>query len=243
MAAWAAAAERRPAPAGAAGSAARWGWRLCRRSSGLAERRRVPVALAALVACGLGCAGGPVAGADAGGATGDGAAALVGADGVAVDGAAGRGAGAGEVTAADGAPAGCPAPFLQLGTNAESKATPADFVALADGAEMPVTLGPQGLWMVVLALRTCGLYASPLKIDVRITTDDQAATGKLVLGKQKLLPGGDGTSYYYNLWLVVQQPQHAAGTDATVTLTVTDAIGATGTHSLRLALIGGPGGR
>jgi hypothetical protein len=130
-------------------------------------------------------------------------------------------------------------PTFELGTNLEAKAVPSAFVALKDGAPLAVTKGPQGLWMVVLAFRTCGLYVPPLVLRARVETDDKAAFGKVDIGKQKLQPGPDGLSYYYNFWLVVENPAEAGGKNADVTLTIEDAAGHTGTHKLRAALTGG----
>lgn len=131
-------------------------------------------------------------------------------------------------------------PTFELGTNLEGKATPKDFVAWSEGQVAEVVKGPQGLWMVVVAFRTCGMYEPPLLLDASVATLDGSAKGTLKIGKQKLIPGGDGLAYYYNFWLVVQDPENAAGKQADLTLGVTDANGKTGTHTIRLALAGGP---
>jgi len=129
-------------------------------------------------------------------------------------------------------------PTFELGTNEQGKATPKDFVPLLTGDTLPVVLGPQGLSMVVLAFRTCGLYAPPLLLRARIATDDDAASGALDIARQKLNPAPDGLSYYYNFWLVVENPERAGGKMADIILDVEDAMGAKGTHSLRVALTG-----
>lgn len=128
----------------------------------------------------------------------------------------------------------CPAPRLQLGTTRQSKATPEAFVPTLPESEIDVLRGPQALWMVVVAFRTCGLYTAPLKLEARVATDDGASSGKADLKNQKLLPGGDGMSYYYNLWLVVQNPTLSDGKKGELTMTVTDAKGVTGTHVVRV---------
>lgn len=127
-------------------------------------------------------------------------------------------------------------PTFELGTNEQGKATPKDFVPLLAGDTLPVVVGPQGLSMVVLAFRTCGLYEPPLLLRARIATDDEAASGALDIARQKLNPAPDGLSYYYNFWLVVENPEKAGGKFADIVLDVEDAKGVTGSHTLRVAL-------
>ncbi len=178
-----------------------------------------------------------------------------GADGGAGDGdpsqdvAAGGAAGSDTTTNADGAASGgtdgagadvatgsWTTPTLELGTNEQGKATPKDFVPVADEAVLDVVKGPQGLWMVVLAFRTCGLYTQPLLLRARIETDDKAASGTLDVAKQKLNPAPDGLQYYYNFWLVVQNPELSDGKMATITLKIEDSKGKVGEHALRVKL-------
>ncbi|MEY3013512.1 MAG: hypothetical protein RIT45_2247, partial [Pseudomonadota bacterium] len=52
--------------------------------------------------------------------------------------------------------------------------------------------------------------------------------------------GGDGLDYYYNFWLVVENPENAGGKTADLKLSVVDAAGKTGEHEIRLNLVGGP---
>ena len=127
-------------------------------------------------------------------------------------------------------------PTFELGSNETGKATPKDFAAIAEGGAMEVVKGPQGLWMVVLAFRTCGLYTPPLVLRARIATLDQAAQGKLDVAKQKLNPSGDGLQYYYNFWLVVDKPEAADGKQARIDFTIEDAAAKVGKHSLQVQL-------
>ncbi len=140
-------------------------------------------------------------------------------------------------TASDAGPVvACATPKFELGSNETGKATPKDFVPISDGGKMEVVKGPQGLWMVVLAFRTCGLYTPPLVLRARIETADKAAQGKLDVAKQKLNPSGDGLQYYYNFWLVVDKPEAADGKQAAIDFTVEDAKGKVGKHSLQVQL-------
>lgn len=141
-------------------------------------------------------------------------------------------------TTPDVGPTSWTVPTFELGTNEQGKATPKDFVPLLTGDTLPVVVGPQGLSMVVLAFRTCGLYEPPLLLRARIATEDDAASGALDIARQKLNPAPDGLSYYYNFWLVVENPEKAGGKFADIVLDVEDAKGVTGTHSLRVALTG-----
>lgn len=189
-------------------------------------------ALLALPTLGCGAETGGEAGEDATTTTDVGAADVAGG----VDGAAG-----GDVGTTDaGSMTTWTTPTFELGTNLEGKATPKDYVGWQDGQVAEVVKGPQGLWMVVVAFRTCGLYAPPLLLDASIATTDGSAKGKLKIGKQKLIPGGDGLDYYYNFWLVVENPENAGGKTADLKLSVVDAAGKTGEHEIRLNLVGGP---
>lgn len=141
-----------------------------------------------------------------------------------------------EDAAGDAGPSSWTVPTFELGTNEQGKATPKDFVPLLAGDTLPVVVGPQGLSMVVLAFRTCGLYEPPLLLRARIATDDDAASGALDIARQKLNPAPDGLSYYYNFWLVVENPDKAGGKFANIVLDVEDAKGVTGSHTLRVAL-------
>lgn len=107
-----------------------------------------------------------------------------------------------------------------LGVNVTGKNTPEFFTELADGGELFVELGAQGLWMVVLAFRTQGYFDS--KVTIRAWVEVEGVReGELALAKQKLLPGGDGWDYYYNFFLVVPDPG-LAGREASVTMQVED---------------------
>lgn len=165
--------------------------------------------------------------------------ALNGGDDAAALDAGGDGQSAGDSTQAtggDAATGGWQTPVLELGTNEQGKATPKDFVPVADNAVLDVVKGPQGLWMVVLAFRTCGLYTQPLLLRAKIETDDKAAGGTLDVAKQKLNPAPDGLQYYYNFWLVVQNPELSDDKMATVTLKIEDSKGKVGEHTLRVKL-------
>ncbi len=110
-----------------------------------------------------------------------------------------------------------------FGVNTTGKSTPEHFKPLAEGAEIKVELGPQGLWMVVLAFRTNNLLKPPLVLGGRVEMEGELL-GELKLAKQKLLPGPKNYYYYYNFFLVVA-PEGVAGKKATISFTVTDTEG------------------
>lgn len=114
-------------------------------------------------------------------------------------------------------------PLFELGTNTTGKSTPDTYKKLPEGSEINVELGPQGLWMVVLAFRTKSLLKPPLVLGGRVEMDG-VLLGELKLGKQKLLPGPNSISYYYNFFLVVA-PDGVAGKKAVITFTADGADG------------------
>jgi len=113
-----------------------------------------------------------------------------------------------------------PGPLFELGTNVTGANTPDSFSPLIDGDELYIELGFQGLWMVVLAFRTRGIFPGKVTIITRISADD-VVQGELGLAKQTLHAGGAGLDYYYNLFLVVMEPS-VAGSTGTITLEVYD---------------------
>lgn len=132
---------------------------------------------------------------------------------------------------------------LILGVNETGRNTPEYFRSLAEGGELNVEFGPQGLWMVVLAFRTHDLLQAPLFLDGQITLVDGAELlGRLQLAQQPLFPGGDGWDYYYNLFLVVEVVgRDVAGQRADITLTLRSAEGTGYIFTRRVVLTGGPG--
>ncbi len=110
-------------------------------------------------------------------------------------------------------------PKFILGTNVTGKSTPEYFSEVPKNAQLNVEFGPQGLWMVVLAFKTRELLQPPLLLSGRVEIAGKKL-GELKLGKQKLLPGDGGYSYYYNFFLVVA-PEGVAGKKATIHFTAT----------------------
>ncbi len=130
-----------------------------------------------------------------------------------------------------------PSEVFVFGNNVTGKSTPNFFIPIAEGAELNVELGPQGLWMVVLAFKTKGMFKPPLKLGGKVMMAGKNL-GELKLAKQKLLNGGDGFEYYYNFFLVVA-PEGVAGKKATIEFDIEDATGKT--HALKhpVVLTGG----
>ncbi|MGB0590849.1 MAG: hypothetical protein ACPGU1_14305 [Myxococcota bacterium] len=130
-----------------------------------------------------------------------------------------------------------PEPFFEAGTNVTGANTPDSFSPLVNGDELNIELGFQGLWMVVLAFRTRDIFQGKVTIVARITVDEEPQ-GEIGLAKQKLIPGGNDVDYYYNLFLVVMDPQ-VSGSEALIKLTVQDDHGAVLKEDLYVQLTGG----
>ncbi len=113
----------------------------------------------------------------------------------------------GDVVAADtgiSVDAVSPGEFV-LGTNVVGADDPASFSALSEGGALEVQIGFQGLWMVVLAFKTRDMFAGELFLSAELTVDG-ASQGTLSLAQQKPTAGPGGWSYYYNFFLVVDDP-------------------------------------
>ncbi|MCO4764389.1 MAG: hypothetical protein KC502_22955 [Myxococcales bacterium] len=143
-----------------------------------------------------------------------------------------------------------PTTLFELGTNVTGKNTRKFYTPVPEGATLNVELGPQGLWMVVLAFKTKGLLTDPLFLSGGITVEGDDAAGQLALKKQKTILSDDGFRYYYNFWLVVKNdelpaphaPKGVVGKKATITLELTGAKGKKHTVVRHVTLSGGPDG-
>jgi len=151
---------------------------------------------------------------------------------------------------ADAVDVNTPQPSFELGTNVTGKNTRKYYSAVPENGKMNVELGPQGLWMVVLAFKTRGMFKPPLYLSGTITVDNNDSAGTLALKKQKTILSDDGFDYYYNFWLVVKNdklplpsaPADVAGKTATIVLEVTDADGKKHVETRKVTLTGGPNG-
>jgi len=157
-----------------------------------------------------GCPPGPGPGPDAGDATGDGATTEPDSDDV---------------------------PGVALGTHAQWKQQPEHFRVLEDEGELPIVLGQQGLWMVVLALRSYETLEGELDLVVRV--DAAGVTlGELYLVEMALDPELDGRDYIYDIWLIVSDPSLATYT-AEVSIDIVDSGGMELTLERSVVLSGG----
>ncbi len=97
-----------------------------------------------------------------------------------------------------------PPPVVKLGTNTTGSADPATFVEA--GETLPVVFGPQGAWMIVLAV---GTNAYPpevkrLRVKASIALDDGIPREIDAKPNQdNVTVGADGLSYVLNTWLIV----------------------------------------
>ena len=126
---------------------------------------------------------------------------------------------------------------VELGTHVQWKRQPSDFIPLEDGSELPIVLGHQGAWMVVLALRSDGLLVSPVDATVGIEAAG-ANLGEIYLVEQELDPELDGQDYLYDIWLIVADPSLSTY-EAQVSVSVTDAEGFALSIERRVVLSGG----
>ena len=114
-------------------------------------------------------------------------------------------------------------PSVVLGTHAQWKEQPEQFRELHDGADLPIVLGHQGLWMVVLAVRSEETLSGSLDLDVRLDVGE-TTLGELQLVDKELDPELDGRDYVYDIWLIVSDPNPTTDT-AQVTVDLVDSGG------------------
>jgi hypothetical protein len=128
-------------------------------------------------------------------------------------------------------------PEVVLGTHVQWKRQPDDFVVLEEGGELPIVLGHQGAWMVVLALRSDQRLEGPLDLVVGIEAAG-ALLGELQLVEQELDRELDGRDYLYDIWLIVADPSLSTY-EAQISAELRDATGLEMTLELTLVLSGG----
>ena len=114
-------------------------------------------------------------------------------------------------------------PTLQVGVNPTGAEDTTLFEPLAEGAELAIEFGFQGLWMVVLAFQSEGLEGR-VTVVARVRTEANVVLGEFGLAKQVLMEAQDGYGYYLNLFLIVEGID-AVGQKAWVELEVEDAHG------------------
>ncbi len=92
-----------------------------------------------------------------------------------------------------------------LGTNAQGLVSPDSFQEFVDGQVADIVLGPQGAWMLVVAMRTNGVPITVPRADVRasLTADDGTLFGKFHYKRRPVTHMDDGWGYVMNLYLVV----------------------------------------
>ncbi len=126
---------------------------------------------------------------------------------------------------------------VEVGTHVQWKRQPDDFIALEDGSELPIVLGHQGAWMVVLALRSDALLQSPVDVTVGIEAAG-SDLGERYLVEQELDRELDGQDYLYDIWLIVADPSLSTH-EATIRVAVVDASGLALTFQRHVTLSGG----
>lgn len=144
--------------------------------------------------------------------------------------------------AADGAVEPLPATAFEPGVNAVGQHHPEAFAPLGGGDVLTIELGAQGLWMVVTAFRTRGIFTPPLTVEAWLEVGG-AMQAELGLAGQVLAAGGDGYEYYYDLFLVLESaaPGGGGAQDATLRLRVRDTLGQERDRTLAVVLQPAPG--
>ena len=116
------------------------------------------------------------------------------------------------------------------------------FLALADGAEMDVTLGPQGLYMVTPAIRVNGLYpgrsgsvgdASDPMVVIELYKDS-AQVGGSAEARIGLTPGANGAELLQIFSPFTAELATYDGQLVTIQATVSDACDRTATDTLEV---------
>lgn len=128
-------------------------------------------------------------------------------------------------------------PEVVLGTHVQWKRQPADFVALEDGSALPIVLGHQGSWMVVLAVRSDQVLEGPVDLVVGIEAAG-SQLGELQLVEQELDRELDERDYIYDIWLIVADPSLSTY-EADISVALSDAAGVEMTLELTVVLSGG----
>ena len=126
---------------------------------------------------------------------------------------------------------------LELGTHVQWKQQPEDFSPLDEGSELPIVLGHQGAWMVVLALRSDAFLESPIDLKIGIEAAG-SSLGELQLSDHDLDRELDGKDYDYDIWLIVADPSLSTY-EATISLEVSDLSGRAAQIERRVLLSGG----
>jgi len=110
---------------------------------------------------------------------------------------------------------------------------------MADGDNVMVVLGPQGLNMIVVSVRVDGLEQGEYHVTVEVDHDGDLVAGAVAYLEPELSPP-DLAAYFLGLRVVftVDQVRPLDGQLAVVTATVTDACGdpATATRNVHLNL-------
>lgn len=128
-------------------------------------------------------------------------------------------------------------PEFVLGTHPQGANDPSLFITVEEGDALEVQFGFQGLWMVLLAFKERGLLEGDLFLSAKLTVNGNEE-GTLSLAEQKLAPAGDGFGYYYNFFLVVDDPS-VAGNDGVITFTARDDVGGEVNLTRTVRLTGG----
>jgi hypothetical protein len=128
-------------------------------------------------------------------------------------------------------------PGVTMGTHAQFKQQTTAFVPLFDDSELPIVLGHQGAWMVVLALRNYQILQGPLDIVARIEAAG-SVQAELALVDLDLDPKLDRYEYIYDIWVIVSDPSLSTY-PAIATLEIRDRTGAEVTLQHEVILSGG----
>jgi len=111
----------------------------------------------------------------------------------------------------------------ELGTNAQGQVSSESFEAFVDGGQGDIVLGPQGAWMLVVAVRTDAVPTAVPRADVKasLTADDGTLFGKFHYKRRPVAHAADGWGYIMNLYLVVSSKVETwDGKNATLQLSV-----------------------
>ncbi|MBT9557112.1 MAG: hypothetical protein IV100_13830 [Myxococcales bacterium] len=114
-------------------------------------------------------------------------------------------------------------PSFQVGTNEAGVIDVGAFEEAKDTSEVPVILGGQGAWMVVLAVATNQLDCCVDRINIRAqlaTVDGSEVLGMINYRRRPLVSGDDGMRYLMNTWMVLGDETKWKDKSAVLTLSV-----------------------
>lgn len=108
-----------------------------------------------------------------------------------------------DATGGRGSTPGAPQGRFVLGQNPAGVDSPRLFFPIEDGAVVDLQLGHQGLWMVVLAIQTSGVFAGTFDLEVEVEAEGGVIADQ-TLSRVRTIRWRDGNDYLLNWFIAVE---------------------------------------